>query len=159
MQQTTNNDHLKVFTKRSKEYKRLKQFVTILNAMSNHLRFSIETIYFDMGSDWKYTTIIAHNPDEVGVLSRWQALNPKQQKTILNGDVSDWNTVIKELLSHKQNNQTINHTADTTKEQIYAVIQCLIENGVKESEADTVTEALYFIMKNENIKQCLENPI
>lgn len=148
-------NHLKVFAKDSKEYRRLKQVVTLLNAISKKLRFTIETVYYDFGANWKYTTIIANDPTITGILSNWQALSSQQQRKIIMGSFTDCKTVIRELLGLKTEDEPIEHTACTTKEQICSVMQCLIDNGIDESEADIVAEALYFIMKDEDIEPLL----
>lgn len=43
----------------------------------------------------------------------------------------------------------------SSEKEITSVIQCLIDNGITNDEADTVAEALYFIMKDEDIHEQL----
>lgn len=67
------------------EYMNLKRAANILTTMSDkpEIYYTVEDCYLDFGSDWMWTTIIAHNAEETGVLSSWQAINPRQWKEIV----------------------------------------------------------------------------
>jgi len=68
----------------TQEYKNLMAAAKLLEAVSESgYRYEVENCYFDYGQDWMWTTIIAHNDKEEGVLSSWQAVNPKQWEQII----------------------------------------------------------------------------
>ena len=96
------NEHLTIFPKNSQEYKNLQQLMWDLNAHSDLIQYTIETTYFDVGQNWKYTTLIAHNPNESGILSSWQALNPKQQKLAVYGSDEDRWGIRDELIAENK---------------------------------------------------------
>ena len=63
----------------TKEYKNMMAVAKMLEAISsNGIRYEVENCYFDIGQDWMQTTIIAHNDKESGILSSYQAINPKE---------------------------------------------------------------------------------
>ena len=82
------DEHIRIFEPGSKEYEALQAFAGKVNAMGGNVELRVETTYFDFGQDWKWTTLIAHRRDmEPGsVLSSWQALTPKEQSYVINGD-------------------------------------------------------------------------
>lgn len=69
---------------KSDEYKRLEAVAKMLEAISpNGYRYEVEDCYFDYGQEWMWTTIIAHNDADTGLLSRWQAIDPKEWDRII----------------------------------------------------------------------------
>lgn len=82
--------YLTTFQKSSKEYQKLTLAATCLNLLTTENKeYVISTTFFDYGQNWIYTTILAINKDEQpdSVLYKYQALTPKDQKTILTSDI------------------------------------------------------------------------
>lgn len=80
--------YIKVYDKDTSEYKKLSIACDELNRIANEkyngvFYFTIEETYFDYGQDWKWTTIIAHNTQETGIMASWQALTPRDQEDII----------------------------------------------------------------------------
>lgn len=153
-------EHIQVFPKDSEEYRRLQKFVKRLNITADLLspdkkpvKYTVENVFFDYGQNWRWTTITAYDPNKESILCSYQALSPKQHKDILSGDETRMKKVAQELLKRTFDMPSNN----TTPEQVHAVIQCLIDNGVDKQEADIVAEALYFIMKGESIEKYIAN--
>lgn len=76
---------LKVFPDDSDEYRKLKAFAEMLNAKTDHISYSVKTVYFDAGQNWEYTTILASKNGQDDPLGAWQALTPMQQMRVVNG--------------------------------------------------------------------------
>lgn len=75
----------------------------LLEAVSESgYRYEVENCYFDLGQDWMWTTIIAHNDKEEGILSSWQAVNPKQwEEVIYCNTVEDVANAVNEIRAGK----------------------------------------------------------
>lgn len=72
------------YTSYDQEYKNLKAAAAMLEAFSpNGYRYVVEDCYFDFGQNWMQTTIICHNPEEFGMLSSWQVVNPRQWEKVV----------------------------------------------------------------------------
>lgn len=71
----------KVLEKDSNEYFQLKVACQIFEELTEDMCFKVEDIYFDMGQNWMWSTIVAYN-DRDG--SSFQALNPRDWKEIIN---------------------------------------------------------------------------
>ena len=94
---------LQQFHTNSYEYNRLHIATLMMNEIIQRTYpdryFSVEDTYFDYGQDWKYTTIIAHNPSAGSVLSSYQALTPKNQEQILFGPLADLPALCEKIVS------------------------------------------------------------
>ena len=76
-------DAIKLFPSDSDECKRLVQASKMLTiASENGSVYKVEDIYFDMGQNWWWTTIICYAKDG----SSFQALSPKEQEDLLFAD-------------------------------------------------------------------------
>lgn len=77
--------YITIFNPESEEYKILQAFAKRLSESSSTIDFRVEDTYFDVGQDWKWTTIIAHrrDMDPGSVLASWQALSSKDQTNII----------------------------------------------------------------------------
>jgi hypothetical protein len=74
----------KTIERNTQEYKMLEAVAKLLETFSaKGFKYTVEDVYFDFGQDWMWTTIIAHNPEEFGVLHSWQAINPRQWEGII----------------------------------------------------------------------------
>lgn len=63
----------------TREYKNMMAVAKMLEAVSpNNIRYEVEDCYFDFGQDWMQTTIIAHNDKGSGMLSSYQAIDPRE---------------------------------------------------------------------------------
>lgn len=70
---------IKVFENGTPERERLEKAAIMLSVTSPHgTIYSVEEVYFDLGQDWMWTTIIANNKD-----THYQALSPREQETLL----------------------------------------------------------------------------
>lgn len=87
----------------TQEYKNLMAAAKLLEAVSESgYRYEVENCYFDYGQDWMWTTIIAYNDKEEGVLSSWQAVNPKQwEEVIYCNTVEDVANAVNEIRAGK----------------------------------------------------------
>ena len=78
--QLLENAYIKQFSRYSEEYEKLDRVSTFLTAMSpNKYYYYVGNTYFDLGQDWKWTTILAKTLKG----NSYQALNPRQQEDIL----------------------------------------------------------------------------
>lgn len=68
------------------EYSNLEKVANILTALSESIRYEVKDCYLDFGLNWMWTTIIANDPNESGVLSSWQAINPRQWREIIESE-------------------------------------------------------------------------
>ena len=90
-----NESYIKVFEPDTNEYKKLNIACDELNKIANEkyngaFNFTVEQTYFDYGQDWKWTTIMAHNPNKEGIFGSWQALTPRDQEILLTDyDIQD----------------------------------------------------------------------
>lgn len=54
----------------TKEYKNLEAVAKILEALSpNRARYEVENVYFDIGQDWMWTTIVRYEYRECQILT------------------------------------------------------------------------------------------
>ena len=61
------------------QYTALEAAAKLLEVSSKKgMKYSVEDVYFDMGQDWMWTTVIAYESDG----DSWQALNPSEQALI-----------------------------------------------------------------------------
>lgn len=68
-----------IFERNTKEYKALEAAAAMLTALSpRETVYKVEETYFDLGQNWKWTTVIAHRKDG----GSWQALSPREQDLI-----------------------------------------------------------------------------
>lgn len=54
--------------------------------------YTVEDTYFDLGQNWKWTTLIAHTPETAGTkpcTDSYQAVNPKEWSDIASACTSD----------------------------------------------------------------------
>ena len=74
---------LKIFNHDTEEYNRLAKVADALTAISEHgTSYKVKDVYFDLGQNWMYTTIIAY-PVNSG---NYQALSPREQEDALTAD-------------------------------------------------------------------------
>lgn len=85
---------IRVFAENSKEYARLKDAANRIKESSG-LDTKVETVYYDYGQRWKWTTVIGY-PDEDG--NGVQILSPKKQRDILYGTEDDFHDVVAEAV-------------------------------------------------------------
>ena len=96
-------DYIKVFPLGSLERKKLETAAQMLTTFStSSIEYGVDDVYFDYGQKWEWTTIIAYDPTQAGVLHSWQALSPKEQEAIVtaSGPLE---------LAHAVNNYLIKH--------------------------------------------------
>ena len=73
-----------------KGFKNLVAVAKLLEAFSpNGIRYEVGVTYLDYGQDWKWSTIIAQDPNEDDFLRSWQALSPREWKEIVNASSPD----------------------------------------------------------------------
>lgn len=65
----------------SNEYFQLKVTCQILYELTENMVFKIEDIYYDLGQDWMWTTVVAYNLKDGG---SFQCLNPREWAEIIN---------------------------------------------------------------------------
>ena len=97
------SDFIKEYFPGTPEYQKLKIAAQMLTTFSTkEIEFLVEDVYFDYGQDWIWTTIIAHDPKETGILHSWQALSPRQQEPIIlaNNPLELANAVNDFLINH-----------------------------------------------------------
>ena len=68
---------IKVYPQGTLERKRLGDFCTVLHDITGG-RFEVQDIYFDLGQDWKWTTIVCKDQN-------YQILNPNQHNDVIKG--------------------------------------------------------------------------
>lgn len=85
------NKAISIFGRGTKEYKRLQAAAMLIEAETNK-KCKVETIYFDIGQDWLWTTISIESGMES--FPYVQALNPKQQNDIIYGDIKQWSETV-----------------------------------------------------------------
>lgn len=79
-----NYECMKVFKEGSEEYKLLEKLALILTFKSpNRKKYVVGTTYFDLGQDWKWTTVLCKDD-----CWSYQALNPAEQEEIITCDGS-----------------------------------------------------------------------
>lgn len=71
----------KVLERDSNEYFQLKVTCQIFEELTEDMHFKVENIYFDMGQNWMWTTVVAYNDKKD---SSFQALDPRAWKEIIN---------------------------------------------------------------------------
>lgn len=97
-------EHLTTFNPNSAEYDSLQRLRDKLNSISERIKYKIETIYFDAGQNWLYTTLIAYDTQCLAndILSSWQALTPNDQKTALFGTSDEVDALIDKLITNNK---------------------------------------------------------
>lgn len=88
---------LKIFEPDSSEYTKLNELKDYLNEHSIKLRYTVENVYFDIGLNWMFTTLIAHD-ESSNTIRSWQALSPDKQSIVLFGSEPEINDLKNELL-------------------------------------------------------------
>lgn len=68
---------IKVYPQGTLERKRLGDFCTVLHDITGG-KFEVQDIYFDLGQDWWWTTIVCKDQN-------YQILNPHQHNDIIKG--------------------------------------------------------------------------
>ena len=99
------NAALKVFAADDAEYIDLQRLARALNAESKHIKYTVETVYFDRGQNWMYTTLIAHrdNQNQHNIRATWQAMTPVQQyEVVVNKRIDAIKNELLEKYSHKK---------------------------------------------------------
>ena len=77
----------RVLTRNEQAYKNLMAVAKLLEAKDkNGIMYEVQDCYLDFGAGTLQTTIIAHDPNESGVLASYQAINPIQWKDITNAE-------------------------------------------------------------------------
>ena len=97
---------LTIYAPDSFEYKTFQRCIQELSSFCNqnniNLYFTIETLYFDAGQGWMYTTIIANEPNNNSVTGRYHLLNPRDYEFIIGGSCGSYlkglNNVKEELM-------------------------------------------------------------
>lgn len=89
---------IKVFLPCSREHANLRKASAILTALNErNIEYKVEETYFDFGQDWKWTTIIAHDPK--CTFGSYQALCPRDhEKIVLAETPADMLRVIGEII-------------------------------------------------------------
>ena len=99
-----NYDGLYVFDSYDREYKNLETIARNLNAKfaPDDYRFEIETVYFDVGQDWRYTTIIVYDQRRKSndVTAHWHLFNPAQQKIACYGGADDLRLLVSTIITN-----------------------------------------------------------
>lgn len=84
------NDYLSIFSHDSLEYLRLEQLAELLTEKCAviGITYAVQDCYFDIGQNWRHTTIIATNEHAASndILRSWQALTPDQQRRVIYND-------------------------------------------------------------------------
>ena len=76
----------RVITRGTKEYKNLNAVAKMLEALSpNDVEYEVEEVYFDLGQNWIWTTIIAYDFKQ-SFGGSYQAINPRQWGSILTAE-------------------------------------------------------------------------
>ena len=74
---------IKIYDETTPEYKRLETASRILTMASPiGTTYRVDVTYFDLGQDWKWTTLIATSPKH----GHYQALSPRAHEEILTTD-------------------------------------------------------------------------
>ena len=92
--------YLRTFSEDSKEYDRLKAAAHLISAETGKTCIVKDT-WFDIGQDWKYTTILIESG--LSAFPFCQVLTPKQQEKIVCSDTSEWLATVEEVV--KKNNE------------------------------------------------------
>lgn len=90
------DDHIKTFEPSSKEYRRLELVSETMNLFSS-LETKVETVFFDLGQDWKWTTI-ATVPEKGRESRGFQILSPRQHRDVVEGSLEELHAVALELV-------------------------------------------------------------
>lgn len=73
-------DIIRTYAPDTDAYKRLELAGFILHVLSpNGTIYKVEDVYFDLGQNWMWTTLIAYHPNG----SEWQAFCPRDYEKIL----------------------------------------------------------------------------
>ena len=83
------------------EYKRLELFKSMLDVIIAENNFpiaiTIQTIYFDIGQSWLWTTIIATKLNSNSCINSYQLLYPANHEKVIWGDMHDILEVAQEI--------------------------------------------------------------
>lgn len=83
-------DEISVFSMDSEEYHKLYLAAALMTMRSpKKIFYYVETLYFDYGAGILWTTIVADTlppEDERSVTDSWQAINPSEQRAILEAE-------------------------------------------------------------------------
>lgn len=82
-----------VYSKESKEYKRIEAAGKLIEAETG-CPIVVKDIYFDMGLDWKWTTLVA---EPVGKWT-YQILCPRDYEKIVAGDMDEFIEAVKTVI-------------------------------------------------------------
>ena len=96
---------IQCYQKHSNEYNRLRTAAAVLELLEPSLHFDVDDTYFDYGQDWRWTTIIATDPEKKPgtVLSKFQYLSPRDQEDIVScTDCRQIAAVCENILGKKQ---------------------------------------------------------
>lgn len=79
------------------QYFRLKLFCDELNQRNPAANFRVQTVYFDFGQNWRWTTILAKSR---ALNMDYQVLSPAQYEQILNPYLPGWkwNDLLEDVL-------------------------------------------------------------
>lgn len=95
-----NMNALAIFSKESQGYNNLKAIRDAVNKECTKYQLEIKTIYFDIGQNWLYTTLLCRdlNCPKDSVLATFQALDPKMQKIAVYGSDEERQELINDLI-------------------------------------------------------------
>lgn len=86
---------IRIYEPDSEGLKKLKLACYELEQLSPHgTRYTVEDIYFDLGANWMYSGIVAHQNGR-----DWQAVNPRDYERILLTD--DIPTTCRQIVADK----------------------------------------------------------
>jgi len=92
---------IKIYDKNTIEHKKLellKHAIDVLIFMFDlTITVEIKDVYFDIGQDWKWTTLIVHNTKEKSHNFDYQLLSPKQLENIIWGNAEIFASVYDEI--------------------------------------------------------------
>lgn len=89
------SDAIRTFDKDSKEHKRLEAAAKLIEAETLK-KCEVSSIFFDIDQGWIWTTISIESG--MKTFPFVQALNPKQQKDIVYGDIETWMQAVTEVI-------------------------------------------------------------
>lgn len=67
---------IKIYERGSKEYKALEAAAALMSALDPKTDYYVQTVYFDLGQDWMWTTVCADSG------TTYQALCPRDHELI-----------------------------------------------------------------------------
>ena len=89
--------NIRTINKSEKEYTKLEFVAKALQIVSpNNIKYQVEDVYFDLGQDWMWTTIVSYGSWEC------QILNPREWENImLADDLQDLLTIVENIRNGK----------------------------------------------------------